>query len=151
MSLTLYEIAGHPDVQAKLYQEQEHIFGKNLSRVVISKEKLEQMHYLGMVIWETLRLHTIVPYIGKRVTKDLHYGNSLQLTSSLIYPFRFFTENKLIPAMLNINVLIYAFHHNPDYHPDPEKFNPDRFDKSNKIDEYTYIPFGVKPRQCLGM
>lgn len=79
MSLTLYEIAGHPDVQAKLYQEQEHIFGKNLSGVVISKEKLEEMHYLGMVIWETLRLHTIVPYIGKRVTKDLQYGNSLQI------------------------------------------------------------------------
>lgn len=150
MSLTLYEIAGHPEVQEKLYQEQKHIFGNHLSKVIISKEKLQQMHYLDMVIQETLRLHTIVPYIGKRVTKDLLYGIS-QLTSCLIDSIKFFAENQLIPAMLNIGVLIYGFHHNLDYFPDPERFNPDRFDKANKIDEYTYIPFGVKPRQCLGM
>lgn len=80
MSLTLYEIAGRSDVQEKLYQEQKQIFGKDLNKVVISQAKLDEMHYLDMVIREALRLHTIVPYIGKRVTKDLQYGNSLQLT-----------------------------------------------------------------------
>lgn len=52
--------------------------------------------------------------------------------------------------MLNINVCIHGFHHNPNYFPEPDKFHPERFADDAKIDPLTYIPFGVKPRQCLG-
>lgn len=52
--------------------------------------------------------------------------------------------------MLNINIFIHGFHHHPDYFPNPHKFSPERFSTDNQVDKYTYIPFGVKPRQCLG-
>ncbi|XP_066257309.1 cytochrome P450 4d2-like [Euwallacea similis] len=130
MSLAVYEIARHPDVQAKLYEEQRTIFSKG--DVQVSYEKLEKMSYLQMVILETLRLHTIISFIGKRVKKDLFY------------------DGKKIPALLNIVVFIHGFHHNSDYFPNPYEFTPERFSSKNKIDEFTYMPFGVKPRQCLG-
>lgn len=47
---------------------------------------------------------------------------------------------------------IFAFHRDPKYFPEPEKFNPERFSDENKdkIIPYTYIPFGSGPRNCLG-
>jgi cytochrome P450 len=49
-------------------------------------------------------------------------------------------------------VPIYALHHDPDYFPDPEKFDPERFsdDKNGIIKNYTYLPFGSGPRNCIG-
>jgi cytochrome P450 len=43
-------------------------------------------------------------------------------------------------------------HHNPEYFPDPETFNPDRFLKENidQIDSCTFTPFVIGPRNCLG-
>lgn len=41
----------------------------------------------------------------------------------------------------------------PEYFPNPEQFDPERFNKENKknIKDFTYIPFGEGPRMCLGM
>jgi len=49
-------------------------------------------------------------------------------------------------------VPIYALHHDPDYFPDPEKFDPERFSDENRrnIKSCTYLPFGSGPRNCIG-
>ncbi|XP_023717573.1 cytochrome P450 9e2 isoform X2 [Cryptotermes secundus] len=47
---------------------------------------------------------------------------------------------------------IYALHRDPDYFPDPEKFDPERFSDENRgnIKACTYLPFGLGPRNCIG-
>ena len=53
---------------------------------------------------------------------------------------------------MSLFIPIWCLHHDPQYFPDPEKFDPERFSDENrdKIDPDTYIPFGVGPRNCIG-
>jgi cytochrome P450 family 9 len=47
---------------------------------------------------------------------------------------------------------IHAFHHDPNFFPEPDKFIPERFSEDNRgnIDPDTYLPFGIGPRNCIG-
>lgn len=49
-------------------------------------------------------------------------------------------------------IIVTGLHHNPKYFPNPDKFDPERFNEENKqnIEPYAYIPFGAGPRHCIG-
>lgn len=49
-------------------------------------------------------------------------------------------------------VPIHALHHDPEYFPDPEIFDPERFSEENRtnIKPFSYVPFGSGPRICIG-
>jgi cytochrome P450 family 3 subfamily A len=52
-----------------------------------------------------------------------------------------------------IEIAIYVIHHSEQYYPNPEKFSPERFIPENRdqLVPYTYLTFGVGPRNCIGM
>lgn len=54
---------------------------------------------------------------------------------------------------LSVLIPAYGLHRDPEYFPQPELFNPERFSEENKskIWDYTYIPFGDGPRACIGV
>ena len=43
----------------------------------------------------------------------------------------------------------HSTHKNPQYFPNPEKFEPSRFE-GNGPPPYTFVPFGGGPRMCPG-
>lgn len=47
---------------------------------------------------------------------------------------------------------MYALQRDPNHFPDPDRFDPERFNEENKksINPYTFIPFGIGPRGCIG-
>lgn len=51
-----------------------------------------------------------------------------------------------------VTISVSGIHHDPEYYPEPEKFNPERFNENGKKSRHpcTYLPFGLGPRKCLG-
>lgn len=45
-----------------------------------------------------------------------------------------------------------AIHRDPEYYPNPDRFEPERFSDERKaeIQPFTYLPFGTGPRNCIG-
>ena len=54
---------------------------------------------------------------------------------------------------VKVTIPVYAIQRDPEYYPDPEVFNPDRFlpDEVLKRDNATFLPFGDGPRNCIGL
>lgn len=52
-----------------------------------------------------------------------------------------------------ILISLHAIHHDPEYFPEPDKFDPERFSTENKtkLHACAYMPFGEGPRFCVGM
>ncbi|GBL94543.1 Cytochrome P450 4V2 [Araneus ventricosus] len=133
ISWALYLIGLYPNIQAKIHQELDSIFGEGTDKE-ITEDDLNQLHYLDCVIKETHRLYPPVPMFGRHVEEE----------SSIC--------GHTIPKGASCFVLSYFLHRDEDVFPDPEKFDPDRFSPENfrKIPEFAYIPFSAGPRNCIG-
>ncbi|KAM9329506.1 uncharacterized protein PAF06_003303 [Gastrophryne carolinensis] len=127
-----YHLATHPDVQTKL---QEEIDTYLPNKATPTYDILNQMDYLDMVINETLRLYPSSLRL-ERVCKKTTEINGVTIPKGVV---------TVIP--------VFVLHRDPTYWPDPEEFRPERFSKDNKDtqDPYTFLPFGIGPRNCIGM
>ncbi|XP_075053322.1 cytochrome P450 3A29-like isoform X2 [Mixophyes fleayi] len=127
-----YHLATHPDVQTKLQEEIDTILP---NKAPPTYDALMQMEYLDMVISENLRLYPAAGRI-ERVCKKTTEINGVTIPAGVV---------TVIPA--------FVLHRDPDIWPDPEEFRPERFSKENREeqDQYTFLPFGAGPRNCIGM
>ncbi|XP_069692149.1 cytochrome P450 4C1-like [Periplaneta americana] len=132
LGFAFWNLATHPDVQEKVMNELQEIFG-DTDRPATFRD-LQTMTYLEQVIKETLRLYPSVPVYGRKVKGDIRVG---QYT---------------IPGGASVVISVGHLHRDPRYFPDPEKFDPDRFHPENVRDRplYSYIPFSSGPRNCVG-
>jgi len=131
LSWAFYELAKNPDVQAKMYQEIQTVIGDREPTF----EDLDKLHYVDNVISETLRVHPPIPMLASRqALVDCHY------------------KDKLIPKGSLLGFNIYNIHHSSDHWKDPFKFDPDRFSPENSKGrhKFSYLPFSLGPRMCLG-
>uniref|UniRef100_A0A6I8NL32 Thromboxane-A synthase n=1 Tax=Ornithorhynchus anatinus TaxID=9258 RepID=A0A6I8NL32_ORNAN len=132
LSFISYNLATHPDVQQKLQEEIDKVLP---NKSPLTYDAIVQMEYLDMVINETLRLYPIGPRLERMCKKTLEInGLTIHKGTCVVIP-------------------IAVLQHDPNYWTEPDEFRPERFSKEmrEKRDPYTFIPFGVGPRNCIGM
>ncbi|CAA6664652.1 unnamed protein product [Spirodela intermedia] len=121
---TMSELLRHPRVMRKLQQELEEAVGMDR---MVEEEDLPRLHYLEMVIKESMRLHPVAPLIPRAVREDCVVGG-----------FQFEKETKCEWV-------------------DPEAFYPERFEGAGGGSEDRdgldsgILPFGAGNRRCPGM
>jgi cytochrome P450 len=125
-----YLVARHPDVEAKLIAEAQQKV-PNVS--ALSADSLADMQYTQQVLEETLRLYPPV-WLFTRRAHELDELDDFDVTPD--------TDIYLSPFIL---------HRTEHYWPDPQRFDPDRFELGDKPKkERPYFPFSLGPRRCLG-
>lgn len=103
--------------------------------IALEMDDIMSLEYLKRCIMETLRITRTVPMIARQLDGPLQV-----------------TENITLPASSTIVISPWVSHRDPDYFPDPEKFDPDRFLPENvkQRHPFSYIPFSAGPRNCIG-
>ena len=63
-----------------------------------------------------------------------------------------FSESYLVPTGAVLHINIYDIHRDPNFWPNPEVFDPDRFlpERIQNRHPYSYLPFSAGPRNCIG-
>jgi cytochrome P450 len=125
-----YFLGKYPEVEAKLHAEVDNA----AYDLIPSFDDLEQLPYVKQVVEEALRYYPPVWLYTRKAIQDDQLGD-------------FF-----VPAGTDIFITPYFLHRHPDYWPDAEKFDPERFAEQNIKNQHkqAYIPFSAGPRRCIG-
>ncbi|KAF5288514.1 hypothetical protein FQA39_LY15382 [Lamprigera yunnana] len=139
MAYVCYELAINAEIQERLRNEVDATLSKTNEE--LTYENLMSMKYLDMVISETLRKWPSLTFTDRRSVKSFVLEAENPNESSV-----------LLEKGVYITVPISAIHRDPKYYPNPEKFDPERFNEENKrnVQPYTYLPFGGGPKNCIG-
>ncbi|XP_045846000.1 cytochrome P450 4F2-like isoform X3 [Meles meles] len=134
LSWVLYNLAKHPEYQERCRQEVQELL-RDREPQEIEWDDLAQLPFLTMCIKESLRLHPPVTVIARRSTQDVGLP-----------------DGRVIPKGNICVISIFGIHHNPSIWPDPEVYNPFRFDPENikERSPLAFIPFSAGPRNCIG-
>jgi sterol 14-demethylase len=122
----LLEVARHPEFAAELVAELDEIYRDGAE---ISHASMRAIPKLEAFINEVLRLHPPLVILMRKVMEDVEYNGYL------------------IEQGKTVAVSIYESHMNPEYFPQPEKFDPHRVEPERM---FAYIPFGGGRHKCAG-
>ena len=130
LSWMWYLLSLHPQAAARLHEEVDRV----LDGRAPTHDDLPNLPYTKMVFQEAMRLYPPVWGVARQTVKDEEIGG-----------FH-------VPANRVISVFPYVTHRHPDFWPNPEAFEPERFTPENSVGrpKYAYFPFGGGARQCIG-
>lgn len=127
---TLYVIDRYPEVKQRIREELDSV----LDGGELTPERLNRLEYTEKVVKESLRLYSSV-----------HSFSRVALQDHLIGGYR-------VPKDMTVIISSYVTHRLEQYWEDPDRFDPERFDKVRSVgrSRFAYIPFAAGHRNCIG-
>ncbi|KAJ5976705.1 hypothetical protein N7501_000047 [Penicillium viridicatum] len=124
-----YAVCGNRRIRDKLVAE------VTVLSEPIHDNDIRNLPYLNMVISETLRIYTAVPFgLPRSVPSE---GASF--------------NGYFLPSGATVSTQSYSLHRDPTIFPDPYTFNPERWENPTKEMKDISIPFGGGSRICIGL
>jgi cytochrome P450 len=125
-----YVLDTKPQVDRALQVELSNVLGGETP----SYQHLLNLEYTQRMLNETLRFYPPTWIFTREAVKD-----------DVI-------EGYPIPAGATLLISPIVTHHLPEYWPEPERFDPDRFlpERSASRHRYAFLPFGAGPHLCIG-
>ncbi|XP_052900151.1 probable cytochrome P450 9f2 [Anopheles moucheti] len=135
ITFLVYEVTIAPNIQQRLYEEIRQV-SESLEGKSLTYDALQRMRYLDMVVAETVRKWNPAPGTDRLCNKDYKISDEPEI---------------IIPKGSVVFIPITGLHYDPNFYPDPDRFDPERFNEENrqKIPLGAYIPFGIGPRNCI--
>ncbi|KAF2897213.1 hypothetical protein ILUMI_08961 [Ignelater luminosus] len=135
LTFCFYELVTNPEIQEKLREEIENVLEKHDGKLTYNA--IMDMTYMDKCINETLRKYPPVSVLTRNCTQSYKIPNT----------------DVIIDKDVQVFIPVLGIQHDPEYYPEPDKFDPERFSPENKAKRhpYTWLPFGEGPRSCIGM
>ncbi|KAF2888244.1 hypothetical protein ILUMI_17929, partial [Ignelater luminosus] len=133
LTFCFYELASNTNIQEELRNEIREVLGKYEGKLTYNA--IMEMTYMDKCISETLRKYPPVPSIARICTEKYNIPDT----------------NVIIEKGTIVQIPVLGIHYDPEYYPNPDKFDPERFSPENKSQrhQYSWLPFGEGPRVCI--
>ncbi|XP_075470504.1 cholesterol 24-hydroxylase isoform X2 [Ascaphus truei] len=129
LSFAVLELARHPEILERVQAEIDEVIG---SKRDINYEDLGKLQYLSQVLKETLRLYPTAPGTTRRLEEET------------------VIEGVRIPGNATLMFNSYIMGRMEQFYTDPLSFDPERFSPDAPKPYFTYFPFSLGPRSCIG-
>ncbi|CAA2953867.1 abscisic acid 8'-hydroxylase 4-like [Olea europaea var. sylvestris] len=131
MTWILKYLYDNPKLLEAVKAEQKAIYQSNGNgKNNLTWNQTRNMPITYKVILESLRISSIISFTFREAVNDVEY------------------KGYLIPKGWKVMPLFRNIHHNPEFFPDPQKFDSSRFEAAPKPN--TYMPFGSGVHACPG-
>ena len=129
MTWTLYLLALYPEIQEKAYKEVSEYCKEDEFTI----ENTKRLEYITKIFKESLRLYPPVSFYPRITVEETTI------------------RDKKLKKGAAVVISPWLMHRNERYWEDPHMFNPNRFDNPDNIHKYTYFPFSLGQRTCIGL
>ena len=130
LTFTLFVLAQHPEVEAKLVAELDDV----LDGRPATAADAEALEFTDRVVTESMRLYPPVHGILREASEDVELGGYT------------------VPEGSTLSINQWTVHRDPRFYDDPMAFRPDRWtpEFERSLPRFAYFPFSGGPRRCVG-
>ena len=128
-AFTLYALLKHPELLERMTAEADAFF----DQATLTARGLRELDVTRRVVLETLRMYPAIPGLMRTVANSFEFGGYT------------------VPARANVIIGNTVSHHLPEYFPEPERFDIERYTPERAEHEQpgAFAPFGLGTHRCL--